>query len=125
MNLFRLMVILLLAVIITVLGLTVVTAQSENSRLIGVVVDRNSARIVGAVITIQNTEFKRNLRSDDEGKFEVELPAGSYEITAEQPGFKKFHNSSFRVGGGATEFINIHMEVEPPKTPLKINSTGP
>ncbi len=123
MNLLRLMMILLLAVIMTVPALTAVTAQSENSRLIGVVLDRNSARIVGAVITIQNTEFKRHLRSDAEGKFEVELPVGYYEITAEQPGFKKFKTSFFRVSGGTTQLINIHMEVEPPKEPLKINST--
>lgn len=95
--------------------------ETQKSRIVGVVLDRNEARIVGAVITIKNANFTRRVRSDEEGRFELELPAGAYEIMAEQRGFKTFKRSSLRADAGATAQIDIHMEVAPPRQPLKIN----
>lgn len=94
--------------------------ENPNSRITGVVLDRNDARVVGAVITIKNDGFIRRVRSDDEGRFELELPAGSYEISVEQPGFKTYKRSSLQAEAGATAQLNIHLEVDPPRGPLKI-----
>lgn len=85
--------------------------------------DRNEARIVGAVITIKNADFTRRVRSDDEGRFELELPAGSYEIRVEQPGFKTFRLASLRVDADATARVDVHLEVKPPREPIKIISS--
>jgi len=101
-------------------GVTCLATGNEQSRIVGLVLDRNDSRIARAVITIKNAEFIRRLRSDPEGNFEVELPAGSYEIKVEQPGFKTFKLPSLHAGAGATARINIHLEVESPRQPLKI-----
>jgi hypothetical protein len=53
--------------------------------------------------------------------FELELPPGVYQIIAEQPGFRKFQLASFEVKAGAKELLKIHMEVDTPKTPLKVH----
>jgi uncharacterized membrane protein len=95
-------------------------SETQQSRISGVVLDRNDARIVGAAITIKNEGFVRRVRSDDEGRFELELPAGTYEISVEQRGFKTYKLSSLRVDAGATAQIDIHLEVQRPKEPLKI-----
>ncbi len=93
--------------------------QTPMSRLAGVVLDVNEARIVGATITIENAQMKKIGRSDDEGRFEVELPEGAYQITVEQPGFKKYRLPSFELT--TPSVVNIRMEVQPPKMPQKIH----
>jgi hypothetical protein len=84
------------------------------------VIDVNSSRVVGATISIENAELKKVAKSNDEGRFEIELPAGTYQLTVEQQGFKKFQFSSFRVGVETCELVNIHLEVAPPKMPVKV-----
>ena len=91
-------------------------------RVAGIVIDVNEARIVGASIRIQNAEFRKVVRSDTEGQFELEVPPGTYQLTVEKSGFKRFHLPAFRVGAGTNELVNIHLEVAPPKLPQKINS---
>ena len=93
---------------------------SEKTGISGILLDRNDARIAGAVIKIENGDFRRRLRSDDEGKFELELPAGSYEIRVEQPGFKTLKLSSIRVNEGVIERLHLYMEVLAQKQPIKI-----
>ena len=90
------------------------------SKIKGVVLDVNHARIVGATVKIENGRFNRVVQSDDQGMFEVELPAGDYRITVEMDGFKRFVLSPFRVRAGARRSVNIQMEVQPPSGLLKI-----
>jgi sporulation protein YlmC with PRC-barrel domain len=90
------------------------------SKLSGVVLDVNDGRIVGAIIKIENARINRVVQSNEEGMFEVELPAGEYRITVEMNGFKRFVVSLFRVRRGARESVNIRMQVQPPGMPLKI-----
>ncbi len=92
----------------------------QTGRLVGLVMDVNEARVAGATIRIESAQLKRVVRSDDEGKFEIEAPSGSYQITVEQPGFKKFDLPNFRVAAGTCELVNIHLNVAPPKLPLKV-----
>lgn len=95
--------------------------EVQNVTISGVVLDANDARIVGATIKIENAEVSRQLKSDDEGSFRTDLPPGEYRITVEQRGFRKFVFSPFRAKAGVCELVNIHMEVEVPKSPVKVN----
>ena len=92
----------------------------QSGRITGVVVDPNDARVVGATIKIANADFKQMRRSDSEGKFELQAPAGVYNLTVEQSGFKKFRLRDVRVGAGTRELGNIKLEVAPPQSPMKI-----
>jgi hypothetical protein len=94
------------------------------SRVAGIVVDVNDARVVGASIRIENAEFKKVVRSDSEGSFEVEVPPGTYQLTVQQSGFKKFHLPAFCVEAGTNEPVKIHLEVAPPQMPLKVHSSA-
>lgn len=95
----------------------------QTGRIVGLVLDANDARIVGATVRIENARFNRKLRSSDKGDFEVELPAGTYRIIVEKDGFKGFEISSFHLNADACETVNIYMEVKPPEMPLKIEIT--
>ena len=90
------------------------------SKITGVVLDASNARIVGAIIRIENARFSRLLQSDDQGGFKVELPAGVCRITVEMDGFKRFVLSHVSVRAGARASVSIRMEVKPPTMPLKI-----
>jgi hypothetical protein len=100
--------------------LAVLADNLRASKIAGVVVDANDARIVGATIRIENARLSRVVQSGDEGTFEVEIPAGVYRITVEMDGFERFVLSTFRVKAGARESVQIHMKVQPPQMPLKI-----
>lgn len=104
-------------------GQTLSAARDRDSRtgkIIGVVLDPNNARVAGAAIRIGNARLSRELLSGDEGDFEVELPAGEYRMTVEQPGFHTFELSPLRVNGDVCELVNIHMKVRKPRGTLKV-----
>lgn len=93
----------------------------QTGRMVGMVVDVNGSRIVGATITVEREKFEKVVKSDEEGRFEVEAPSGTYDLTVEQPGFKKFHLPNFRFTSGTCELVNIHLNVSMPRLPRKIN----
>jgi len=97
------------------------TQAEEMSNIAGTVLDKNNARIAGATIKIENAQFNRKLHSSDAGKFEIELPAGEYQITVEKEGFHKFELSPVRANAGVCELVNIHMEAKPPRGLLKVD----
>ncbi|HEX8709601.1 MAG TPA: carboxypeptidase-like regulatory domain-containing protein [Pyrinomonadaceae bacterium] len=102
-------------------GLSVSRARPlQTGKLVGTVLDVNDARIVGAAIKIENARFGRRLFSGDEGDFEVELPAGTYQITVQKEGFQRFELSPFRVNGKVCELVSIHMKVREPVSTLKV-----
>ena len=90
---------------------------AQTSRIAGVVLDKNDARIVNAAIVIENRVYHRQLRSDGEAGFEIDLPPGIYQITVQGQGFRKFQFSRFRAKAGVQELVNIHMKLAPPQSP--------
>jgi uncharacterized membrane protein len=94
--------------------------SARRSKIVGTVLDKNGARIVGAVVKIENAQVSRAALSDTEGVFEVELPAGVYQMTVEMDGFNKFELSTFRVKAGARKTISVQMEVKIPQSTLKV-----
>jgi HAMP domain-containing protein len=113
----------LVSTVATLAGQRRLAARAHNLRagtIIGTVLDKNEARVAGATIEIENVELSRVVRSNDEGSFEVELPAGLYRMTVEMDGFKKFVLSPLRVKAGTRELVSVHMEVKHPASTLKI-----
>jgi hypothetical protein len=96
------------------------TQDLQTCKVTGVVLDPNEARIAGATIKVENGSFQRELRSDDEGYFEIELPAGTYHLVVEMAGFKRFKLSPFYANGGASEHVKVRMKVKPPASTLKV-----
>lgn len=113
---------IVIVLFIAVCFASVLRASSvQTSRLVGMVVDVNGSRIAGATITVERDQFERVVKSDDEGRFEVEAPSGNYQLTVEQGGFKKFYLPNFRFAPGTCELVNIHMTVSMPRLPTKIH----
>jgi uncharacterized membrane protein len=97
------------------------SARSEGkSRITGVVLDPNGARIPAASVRIENAKVSREAYTSDEGAFEVELPAGTYRITVEAQGFRTVEIVSFRARADKRESLEVRMKVKPPESTLKV-----
>ena len=96
------------------------SVTEEMGQIKGVILDPNDARVPSAIVTIESAKVKLKVKSGSEGNFEVELPAGLYRITIRADGFRKFEFSPFNVKPNVSELVNIHLEVDPPKMPLKV-----
>jgi hypothetical protein len=69
------------------------SAQYTTASLGGTVTDATGARVAGAKISIKNidTGFAVNTDAGDDGSFLFpRLPIGSYELTADKPGFTTY-----------------------------------
>ena len=64
----------------------------SNATLQGRVFDSFGAVLTGATIRVRRdaTRFDRSAQTDAEGRYHIEaIPAGSYEVSAAAPGFRK------------------------------------
>lgn len=90
--------------------------RRTSGKLEGVVVDVNDARVANASVTIAGKRLKREVVSDEEGKFRIELPAGTYQFTVYSPGFAVFRGKDVKVQADFTTSLEI---------PLKVAAVGP
>jgi uncharacterized membrane protein len=105
----------------SILAHTSAGARGEGkSRIVGVVLDPNGARIPFANVRIENANATREAHTGDEGSFEVELPAGTYRVTVEAQGFRTVKVASFRARADKSESLEVRMKVKPPASTLKV-----
>ena len=88
-------------------------SQQQTGKIKGLVLDSNDARIVRAKITISGENVKRTIESDDIGVFEIEVPAGVYQLRVESPGFQQQQVSQLQVKAGAVTSSPLRLAVEP------------
>ena len=60
------------------------------------------------VITITGRSFRQEVKTNREGRFEVEVPAGTYRITGEFQGYYPYRRAPFRLRRGEELEINIY-----------------
>ena len=85
-----------------------------NGSIRGIVKDPSGAVVPGATVTatLNGTDSKRSVTSDKDGAFDIpELSVGSYDLTAEAQGFKKFVAKAVVVSIGHVNFVTITFQV--------------
>ncbi|MDQ3041928.1 MAG: carboxypeptidase-like regulatory domain-containing protein, partial [Acidobacteriota bacterium] len=101
-------VVCLLAVSLNALG------QGTTSRITGTIQDNSGAAVAGATVTLTNEGTGTSLTTEtsDSGSYTFDLiPAGTYSVTAERQGFKKFISKENAVNVNQPATVNISMEV--------------
>jgi carboxypeptidase family protein len=88
-------------------------AQVATGKLKGVVVDWQYARISRSCLIIRNKGFQTRVAVDEEGAFEFDLPAGTYEVFALSPGFTRVRRKNLRGESGTTTTSNFLLQVAP------------
>jgi len=89
-------------------------AQQGTTELRGSVIDSQGGVLPGVTIVVRNQEtgiFRETISNDDGTYFLSGLVPGTYEITAELQGFKKFAQRDVRLEIGRTATVPISLEV--------------
>lgn len=89
-------------------------SQASTGQIVGTVVDQQGAAIVGAEVTVTNTEtgLKRVVQTNSAGQYRVVLlPAGRYDVSAEASGFQRMVQSGVIVTVGSSVDVNFALRV--------------
>lgn len=100
--------------------------QETTGTIAGSVADPNGAAIANATVTVNNSDigFSRTFQTNDDGTFTATLlPPGTYMITVETAGFKKYVQNDIQISvndrrpvdvvleaGEVTEIVNVTAE---------------
>ncbi|MBX7169803.1 MAG: TonB-dependent receptor [Pyrinomonadaceae bacterium] len=100
--------------------------QGTTSRITGVVTDSNGAIVAGATITLTNEGTKISLTtvSSESGTYTFDLlQVGTYQVTIEKQGFKKFisRGNSININQPAT--VNAVMQVGDVSAEINVQAT--
>jgi hypothetical protein len=100
-------------------------AQEGTGRVIGTVTDSKGAVVASAQITVTNidTTINRQTKTDSDGNFEILLlRIGNYQVTAEQPGFKKAVSQVEKLQINQALRFDIQLEVGAPSETVNVTS---
>src|SRR5437867_5122326 len=89
-------------------------AQQGTGELRGKVVDAQGAVLPGVAVVARNEAsgmFREIVSGADGSFFMSALTPGSYEITAQLSGFKKYQRGGVRVEVGKTQSIDVQLQV--------------
>ena len=119
---------LLLCIVVLTVACGLALGQGTTSRISGTVRDANGAAISGALVTLLNegTSVSLTTQTSESGTFTFDLvQVGTYTVTVEKDGFKKFQSSgnSLNVNqpatinatldtGGVSETVNVPAGIE-------------
>jgi carboxypeptidase family protein len=96
------------------LALTDALAQTGTTSLKGAVTDASGAALVGARVTLTNQAqgLNRVANSGSAGEYEfLALPPGTYVLTVEMNGFRKFEQSNLQLLVNSPATSNVRMEI--------------
>jgi hypothetical protein len=89
-------------------------AQTSLGRILGTVRDPSQSAVPGVLVVVTNdgTGWRRDFLSQEDGGYEVtNLVPGTYTISAELAGFKRFVRPSVVLESGRTVRIDVALEV--------------
>src|SRR5262245_37990700 len=91
-----------------------VQAQQGASEIRGRVIDDQGGALPGATIVLTNQEtgmYRRAVSGTDGNYFLTGLTPGTYEITAELTGFKKYSRRNILLEIGKTASLDLKLEI--------------
>ena len=90
------------------------SAQTGNGTITGVVTDPTGAVVANAPIEVKNTETGVVFRavSTDTGNYTIpQVPVGKYELSATVQGFKKFSRQNLTIVGAQVLRVDVPLEI--------------
>ena len=110
------------------LGALFVNAQGTTSRVTGTITDNNGAAVAGATVTLINEQTQvavQTVTSNDSGMYLFDLvQPGSYKVTVERQGFKRYESSNNTVLVNQPTTLNVPMEVGDVSAVVSVQATA-
>jgi hypothetical protein len=104
------------------------SAQSSTATLNGTVTDQNNAVVVGATVTIFNTDtgFKRTITTNSDGNFTFPfLQPATYQLTVERTSFSTFEIKELTLNVNDQRSVKIQMTTGAVKESVTVTSEPP
>jgi hypothetical protein len=89
-------------------------SQAANGNIEGTIRDTSGAVLPGVTVTVTNTDTgtRRVVVSNENGIYRaVLLPLGTYTVTAELSGFKKYEQTGLSLSAGQSAIVDVAMAV--------------
>ena len=115
-------------VLLALLAATAAAAQQGTTELRGRVVDAQGAALPGVTVNVKNQEtgMFRDTVSGPDGSFIASgLVPGTYQVSAELQGFKKFERKDLRLEVGKTSSIDVAMAIGSLEETITVNAESP
>src|SRR5215510_13655822 len=116
-------------VVVCLFALTMTAfAQSDRGTITGTVSDATGAVIPGVAIEAKNVQTGATYQagSSETGNYTLaQLPAGTYELAATLPGFKRFLRSGILVSVATTLRIDVALEVGAAGDSVTVEAASP
>ena len=126
---FRLWLLLVCGLVVALIGSQMVSAQTQATGTIeGLIRDERGAVITGAKVSARHlgTNALREVLTDASGRYRIVfLPPGSYEVTAEMPGFATVTQSGITVLVGGTATVDLTLKVAPVAETVTVTAEAP
>jgi outer membrane receptor protein involved in Fe transport len=103
-------------------------AQQGTSELRGSVLDQQGAPLPGATLVIRHQEsglYRQTVSNPDGSYFMAGVTPGTYELTAEVSGFKKFARRDLRLEIGKTSSLEVRLEVGDRAEEITVSAESP
>ena len=91
-----------------------VLSQSDTATFHGSITDTKGKRLRGAHVSVEGTNFKRAIKPNRKGEFQIELPPGIYKIKVKKSGFATFELLEVRMTPGRNESHVFQLECSCP-----------
>jgi hypothetical protein len=103
-------------------------AQAINGTIEGTIVDDQGAVLPGVTVTVANVDTGdvRSVVTNENGLYRAPLlPLGTYRISAELQGFKKFEQTGVSLLAGQTAVINVALSVGAVAETITVTADSP
>ena len=103
-------------------------AQTGTTSLHGKVLDSTRAVVAGATVTLENQGqgFSRSASTPSTGEFEfLALPPGTYLLTAEKAGFKRYEQRNLQLLVNQPASVNVLLQVGALTTQIEVSGEAP
>jgi len=100
-------------------------AQTGTTSLRGTVMDKTGGVIIAAKVVLRSPEqsFERQTSTSDTGAYEfIALPPGTYVLTVESAGFRKYQQSDLQLLVNNPATVNVRLEVGATSQTIEVNA---
>jgi hypothetical protein len=118
---------LILAAMLLPIVLLRAQAFGQSAGMSGTITDTTGAVLPGATVTATNvdTSVKTSTMANNAGIFNFpSLPAGTYTVSAEMPGFRTSKKTDVKLGVGAPIRLNFEMQVAGIATQVEVSTSA-
>ena len=115
-----------LAIALTVLVTAAGSAQTASGIIAGRVLDAQGLPLPGTTVTVQGVDFTQTFTTTADGQYRfLELPPGSYKVTAGLEGFATALNDHVVVDPGQTVDLRMTLQISAVRETVTVTAASP